>query len=490
MPLGVAIVGSGIFAREQHLPAVEAAKDLQLKAIYSRSLTSAQQLAGESTVAGLDLYADDSRPGRSYGDLLARQDISAVIICLPILVQPEFIKQALTAGKHVLSEKPIAKDLATAQELVQWYHATIDTHCTLWAVAENYRFFTKFLLAAEQVQKLGRVRNFRVNEHTLVPPESKYYNTAWRKNPQYQGGFLLDGGVHTVAGLRLILGANDPVVSLSAHTSLQQEHLPPVDTVDAVMKTRSGATGVLSMSFGSAFKDSTLEFSCEGGIVTLTFDGVFVNGVDQNIPFDGKGVVTEVAAFAAAIGRGEALDPRQSLEEALADLEILEKMLVSGGEKMTITGEFEPSRQLSNAQPARPDNTVKMVLAKKHVPIVKKRTNTFFRHQSDRFKCVPASWRKPKGIDSRVRRRFKGQIAMPSIGYGSNKKTRHMMPSGHKAFLVHNPKDVELLLMHNRTYAAEIAHAVSSRKRVEILAKAKALGVKVTNPKGRVTTEA
>jgi len=78
---------------------------------------------------------------------------------------------------------------------------------------------------------------------------------------------------------------------------------------------------------------------------------------------------------------------------------------------------------------------------------------------------------------------------MPSIGFGSNKKTRHMMPSGHRAFLVHNPKDVDLLLMHNRTYAAEIAHAVSSRKRVEILAKAKALGVKVTNGKAKVTTE-
>ncbi|KAJ5102122.1 hypothetical protein NUU61_004344 [Penicillium alfredii] len=143
-----------------------------------------------------------------------------------------------------------------------------------------------------------------------------------------------------------------------------------------------------------------------------------------------------------------------------------------------------------------------MVAAKKHVPIVKKRmfpiaypvydpcTNRFNRHQSDRFKCVPSAWRKPKGIDNAVRRRFKGQAAMPSIGYGSNKKTRHMMPSGHKAFLVQNPKDVELLLMHNRTYAAEIGHAVSSRKRVDILAKAKALGVKVTNPKGRVTTEA
>ena len=91
------------------------------------------------------------------------------------------------------------------------------------------------------------------------------------------------------------------------------------------------------------------------------------------------------------------------------------------------------------------------------------------------------------------------------IGYGSNKKTRHMMPSGHKAFVVNNPGDVDLLLMHNKTYAAEyvpgpeihrailticrISHAVSSKKRVEIVAKAKQLGVKVTNAKARVTTE-
>ena len=64
-----------------------------------------------------------------------------------------------------------------------------------------------------------------------------------------------------------------------------------------------------------------------------------------------------------------------------------------------------------------------------------------------------------------------------------------MMPSGHKAFLLNNTRDVDLLLMHNKTFAAEIAHAVSSRKRVEIIARAKELGVKVTNPKAKVTVE-
>ena len=43
------------------------------------------------------------------------------------------------------------------------------------------------------------------------------------------------------------------------------------------------------------------------------------------------------------------------------------------------------------------------------------------------------------------------------IGYGSNKKTRHLMPSGHKAFVVNNARDVDLLLMHNQTFAAEYA---------------------------------
>jgi len=61
-------------------PAVKAAQDLALKAVYSRSLKSAKTLASEDSQ--VDLYSDDSEPGKGYQDLLERADIQAVIIAL------------------------------------------------------------------------------------------------------------------------------------------------------------------------------------------------------------------------------------------------------------------------------------------------------------------------------------------------------------------------------------------------------------------------
>ncbi|GAA5828031.1 hypothetical protein JCM11251_005699 [Rhodosporidiobolus azoricus] len=128
-------------------------------------------------------------------------------------------------------------------------------------------------------------------------------------------------------------------------------------------------------------------------------------------------------------------------------------------------------------------------MAATSIKIVKKRTKPFKRHQSDRYAGVKEAWRKPKGIDNRVRRRFKGQLPMPNIGYGSNAKTRHVLPNGYKKMVVHNVRDIELLLMKNKEYCAEIASAVSARKRVEIIEKAKVLGVKLTNGNARVRSE-
>jgi ribosomal protein L32E len=64
------------------------------------------------------------------------------------------------------------------------------------------------------------------------------------------------------------------------------------------------------------------------------------------------------------------------------------------------------------------------------------------------------SWRKPRGIDNRARRRFKGNLTLVSIGWGTNAKTRHILPSGFRKVVVNNVKDLETLLMHNRKCVA------------------------------------
>ena len=87
--------------------------------------------------------------------------------------------------------------------------------------------------------------------------------------------------------------------------------------------------------------------------------------------------------------------------------------------------------------------------------IVKKRTKKFIRHQSDRYDKAKQSWRKSKGIDNRVRTKFKRMYKMPNIGYGSSKTSKHMLPTGLRKVLVHNVKELEVLMMQNKKFGVE-----------------------------------
>lgn len=129
----------------------------------------------------IDVYFDSpAKEDQSLKQLLARRDVQAVIIALPILNQPPVIKQAIEAGKHVLSEKPIAKDLQEGLALVKWYEALHMDKKPLWAVAENFRYMQPWLKGAELLNRMGgKLVTFKLGSYTLMSETSQYYHTAW-----------------------------------------------------------------------------------------------------------------------------------------------------------------------------------------------------------------------------------------------------------------------------------------------------------------------
>ncbi|KJZ72495.1 hypothetical protein HIM_08164 [Hirsutella minnesotensis 3608] len=339
-PLGVAIIGSGIFVKEEHLPAALNSPLLSLKAIFSRSIASAREAAAlipglDASASTPDLYAADApEPGRTFEDLLRRQDVSAVIVALPIVAQPEFVRAALSAGKHVLAEKPIAKDVATARTLMAAAHEARRTNGATLCIAENYRFMPRLLYARDEARRLGRVTHFSIKVMMLMEPEGKWARTPWRREPEYDGGFLLDGGVHFAAAARLLLaGDGNRPAAVRAWTRREGRDLPALDTVTALVRTASGATGTFQHSAATLMSAMEWDLACEGGTVRSVENEVTVQprGGDATVKrFErSRAVREEVAAWAKGVIEG-APCAQLSPEEALADLEFMEKMFRSG----------------------------------------------------------------------------------------------------------------------------------------------------------------
>lgn len=127
----------------------------------------------------------------------------------------------------------------------------------------------------------------------------------------------------------------------------------------------------------------------------------------------------------------------------------------------------------------------------KQVLIVRKRIKDkkpdFKRQESWRYKRVKENWRRPRGIDSKMRKKVKGWPKSPSKGYRGPKIARGLHPSGYKEIRVNNADKIDDI--NPETQAIRIAHTVGMKKRVEITAKANEKGIYILNPKEEVFEE-
>jgi len=128
----------------------------------------------------------------------------------------------------------------------------------------------------------------------------------------------------------------------------------------------------------------------------------------------------------------------------------------------------------------KPETFVKERALRKRERIKDKKPD-FRRQESWRYKRVEESWRRPRGIDSKMRKKVKGWPRSVEVGYRGPKKTRGLHPSGYAEALVYNVDDVEKV--DPKTQVIRIAGAVGARKRVEISARAEERGIHILNPR-------
>jgi large subunit ribosomal protein L32e len=105
----------------------------------------------------------------------------------------------------------------------------------------------------------------------------------------------------------------------------------------------------------------------------------------------------------------------------------------------------------------------------------------FKRQESWRYDRLAVNWRKPDGIDNKMRKQFSGYPSLVKIGYGGPKVSRGLHPSGYVDNLVYNVNDLSRL--DKDKDSARIAHTVGNKKRLEIITKAETLGIKLLNGK-------
>lgn len=111
---------------------------------------------------------------------------------------------------------------------------------------------------------------------------------------------------------------------------------------------------------------------------------------------------------------------------------------------------------------------------------ISKKRPKFSKFESWRLVRVKDYWRRPTGIDNKMRQKRKGWPKSVKVGYGSPKAVRGLHPSGLEEVAVFNVGD--LTIVDPETQVARIGGSVGARKRTAIVAEAVNLGIRVLNP--------
>ncbi|CAD5990401.1 Gfo/Idh/MocA family protein [Agreia sp. COWG] len=236
-PLRIGLIGAGGISNS-HLPHL-----LTLGAdVYVYSEVGAPELVaryGGTVVDTLD-------------ELLAAVDF--VDVATPTFTHHALVKRALEAGKHVISEKPLARTDAEVDELA----ALAEELGLMLFPAHVVRFFPEYVLLKEAVAsgRLGELAVLRFSRSGAFPTR-----TPWFADRALSGGIIMDQMIHDIDIARWVAG---PVTRVSAVSSRAGDATVPVEAAHVLLTHASGAISHIAGIWGPAHLPFTTEYSVTG----------------------------------------------------------------------------------------------------------------------------------------------------------------------------------------------------------------------------------
>jgi UDP-N-acetyl-2-amino-2-deoxyglucuronate dehydrogenase len=258
-----ALVGTGRIA-EKHFEAFgKHAERAELVAVCD---TDAEALRRATLMTGAPGFA-------SLHEVLANSNADVIVLCTPSGLHAEQTVQSAAAGRHVVTEKPMATRWHDGKAMVA---ACDKAGVQLFVVKQNRQNSTiQLLKRALDRRRFGRVYMVTVNVFWSRP--QAYYDSAkWRGTWEFDGGAFMNQASHYVDLLDWLIG---PVESVQAYTATLARHIEVEDTGVATVRWRSGALGSVNVTMLTYPKNLEGSITVIGEKGTVRVGGLAVNEI-------------------------------------------------------------------------------------------------------------------------------------------------------------------------------------------------------------------
>ena len=260
----VALVGCGRISRN-HFDALRKIDGLTLTAVCDVVPERAKAAAEQEGVASFT----------SYEEMLKRADCDVVSVCTPSGLHAAQGALAARAGKHVITEKPMAITLGQADELVK---ACDDAGVFLFVVKQN-RLNPPIQLLRRAIDKGRFGRIFLANTTVRWQRPQDYYDAApWRGTWEFDGGAIMNQASHYVDLIQWLVG---PVETVMAKTATQARRIEAEDSGVALLKFRSGALGLIEVNVLTYPRNLEGSITILGEKGSVKIGGTAVNRVEH-----------------------------------------------------------------------------------------------------------------------------------------------------------------------------------------------------------------